>query len=132
VCRLSFNQARNQLGTPGGRRFFWEGLKFFKPCTIFLTYVQHIFQGRRKIFQGRLCPPRPLVTDLHSNYVFTVDLTCFNEESVRDLTHVLYVLANVQRIFSAKSFSLGNLFADKFPEALYSLWYRYCCSPHFH
>ena len=33
-------QARNQLGTPGGRRVFWEGLKFFnffKLCPMVLT-----------------------------------------------------------------------------------------------
>jgi len=48
--------------------------------------------------------------DLHSISIFTVDLTCFNIENVRGITHVLYAIPNVQRIFSAKSFSLGNLF----------------------
>jgi len=69
------------------------------------------FRGGEKISKGLFtCPCAPLVTDLHSISVFTVDLTCFNVENVRTLTHVLYVLPNVQRIFSAKSFSLANLF----------------------
>jgi len=56
-------------------------------------------------------PASPLVTDLHSVSLFTVDLTCFNVENVRGLTQALYVFPNVQRkLFSVKSFSLGNLF----------------------
>jgi len=34
-------QSRNQLGTPGGRRVFWVGLKF----SIFSNYIQQIFSG---------------------------------------------------------------------------------------
>ena len=55
-------------------------------------------------------PPPPLVADLRSISVFIVDLTCFNVENIRGLTHVLYVFPNVQRMFSANSFTLGNLF----------------------
>ena len=69
------------------------------------------FRGAKKFSKGVFARPcAPLVTDLHSISVFTVDLTCFNVENVRGLTHVLHVFPNVQRIFSAKSFSLGNLF----------------------
>jgi len=112
VFRLPFNQAFNQLGTPGGGEDFSERVSKFLN-RIVLNYVQHIFQGGgRKIFQRRLRPPLclRLVTDLHFISVFTEDLTCFNVENVRVLTHVLYVFTNVQRIFSAKFFSLGNLF----------------------
>jgi len=52
-------QARNQLGTPGGRRFFWEGSKVFKLCPT--TF----FQGWRKNFPGDWNPlASPLVTGL--------------------------------------------------------------------
>ena len=33
----------NQLGSPGVRRVFWSGAKFFKLCAVVLNYVQHIF-----------------------------------------------------------------------------------------
>jgi len=56
------------------------------------------------------CVSPSCIQGLHSISVFTVVLTCFNVENVRAPTHVLYVFPNVQRIFSAKSFSLGNLF----------------------
>ena len=44
-------QARNQLGTSGGR-VFWEGPKFFKLCPVVLNYVQHILPGEGKIFSN--------------------------------------------------------------------------------
>ena len=50
-------QARNQLGTPGGRRVFWEWPNSFKLCPIVLKYVQHIFLGGQKIIQGGFAPP---------------------------------------------------------------------------
>jgi len=55
--QCSSEQARNQLGTPVGRRFFWEGTKFFKLCSIILSYVQNIFSKRAKHFVGRASPP---------------------------------------------------------------------------
>ena len=69
------------------------------------------FRGGEKFSKGAFARPcAPLVTDLHSISDFIVDLTCFNAENARGLAHVLYVFPNVQRIFTAKSFSLGNLF----------------------
>jgi len=50
-------QARNQLGTPGGRRVFQEGENIFKLCPLALKYVQHILPGRAKIFLGGLRLP---------------------------------------------------------------------------
>ena len=58
------NQARNQLGTPGRRRVFWEGPKYFKLCPIVLNYTQHIFPGGTKILQEGLAPCAPLVTGM--------------------------------------------------------------------
>jgi len=52
-------QARNQLGTRGGRRVFREGPKFFELCPIFKNYVQHIIPGVAKIFLGGISPPVP-------------------------------------------------------------------------
>ena len=54
TCSISIindilKQASNQLGTPGGRRVFWDGPKCFKLCPIILNYVQNIFPGGRKI-----------------------------------------------------------------------------------
>jgi len=49
LCSI-YKQARNQLGTPGGRRVFREGPKFFELCPIFLDCVQHIFPEGRKNF----------------------------------------------------------------------------------
>ena len=80
-------------------------------CPIVLKYVQHIFQGGAKIFQGVFVRPcAPLVTDLHSISDFALDLTCFNVENVCALTHLLCVFPSVQHIFSATSFRVGNLF----------------------
>jgi len=65
------------------------------------------------------CPPLVLVAATRENtvqcfaclfFVFTVDLTCFIVENVRSLLLHMYVFPNLERIFSAKSFSLGNLF----------------------
>jgi len=44
------------LGHHEGRRVFREGPKFFKLCPVVLNYVQHIFLGGRKIFQGASFP----------------------------------------------------------------------------
>jgi len=56
----SAKQARNQLGTPGGRRDFWEGPNRFELCPIVLNYVQHIFPGGGKKFSwGCFAPLRP-------------------------------------------------------------------------
>ena len=46
ICMLM--QARNLLGTPGRRRFFWEGSKFLELCPKVLNDVREIFQGRAK------------------------------------------------------------------------------------
>jgi len=55
-------QARSQLGTPGGRRVFLEGPKFFELCPIFSNYIQRVFPGRgKKISKGSFTP---LVTGL--------------------------------------------------------------------
>jgi len=50
-------QARNQIGSPGGRRVFCKGTKFFKLFPMILNYVQHIFTGGSKIFVGGIWPP---------------------------------------------------------------------------
>jgi len=57
-------QACNQLGTPAGRRVFWEWPKFVKLCPILSNYVQHTFPGGAKNFLGGLRPCVPLVTNL--------------------------------------------------------------------
>ena len=51
-------QARNQLGTPRGRRVFWEGPKFFTLCPIYFSKVGEKFS------RGALPPCVPLVTGL--------------------------------------------------------------------
>ena len=61
-------QAHNQLGTPGGRRVFWEWRIFFKLRPILSNYVQHIFSEEVKIFLGEASPP--LVTGLRSRQCF--------------------------------------------------------------
>jgi len=64
---LECNQARNQLGTLRGRKFFWERPKIFKLCSIVLNYVQHIFLGRAIIFaRGLRTPCAPIVTGLNA------------------------------------------------------------------
>jgi len=50
-------QARNQLGTPGGRRVFWEEPKCFELCAIVSKYIQQIFPGETKNFLGEAKPP---------------------------------------------------------------------------
>jgi len=49
VHHMQYTQARNQLGTLGGRRVFLEGLKFFELFPIISIYIQHIFPGKAKI-----------------------------------------------------------------------------------
>ena len=73
------HQARNQLGTPGGPRSFWEGPKFFKLCPIILNYVQHIFPGGGKKFcrVDFARPAPPLVTGLP---IITTKITGFFEK----------------------------------------------------
>ena len=51
------SQIRNQLGTPGARRVFWEGPKNFELCPVVSKYFQHILPGRAKDFLGVLRPP---------------------------------------------------------------------------
>jgi len=41
----------------GGRRVFWEGLKFFALCPTDLNYVQNIFPGGAKNFLEGGNPP---------------------------------------------------------------------------
>jgi len=43
---LRKDQARNQLGTPGGAKSSPRGTQIFEQCPIFLNCVQHIFPGR--------------------------------------------------------------------------------------
>jgi len=82
----------------------------------------HFSGGGENFSKGVFVHPcAPLVTDLHSISVFTVNLTCFNVENVRGLTHVLCVFPKVQLIFSAKSFSLGNIFLLTNFQKLFSL-----------
>jgi len=51
---------RNQLGTPGGEEYSERVIKFFKLCSIILSYVRHIFQGEAKDFARRdSTPMRP-------------------------------------------------------------------------
>jgi len=50
--RLLDFQARNQLGTPGGRRAFEKGDTFLELCPIVSKYVQHIFPVGTKMFVG--------------------------------------------------------------------------------
>jgi len=45
-------QARNQLGTPRGRRVFWEGLKLSTLCPRDLNFVQNIFPGGQNFFEA--------------------------------------------------------------------------------
>jgi len=42
---LSYNQARNQLGIPGGAKSFLRGAQIFDLFPVVLNYVQHIFLG---------------------------------------------------------------------------------------
>ena len=58
----TFNQARNQLGTPGGAKSFVRGAQIFK-----LQYVQHIFQSEKMAFQ-------PLVTTPSYEPVFNAEI----------------------------------------------------------
>jgi len=64
-CRSAqhaLKQARNELGTPGGAKVFWEVPKFFKLCPIVLNSAQHIFPGGDEKFSRGSSPP--LVTGL--------------------------------------------------------------------
>jgi len=47
------------LGHQGVRRVFREGPKFFELCSMVLNFVQHIFPGEAKIFQGPSPPCTP-------------------------------------------------------------------------
>ena len=66
MCRLSNlrydptgNQARNQLGTPGGRESFPRGTQIFWTMSNIFKLCQHIFPGRgAENFQGGKIPPR--------------------------------------------------------------------------
>ena len=49
------------LGHQEGRRFFWEGPKFFELCPIVSNYIKHSFPGGAKKFLGVFAP---LVTGL--------------------------------------------------------------------
>jgi len=53
LCAMHQKQARNQLGTPGG------GEEFSERGPNFVNYVQHIFSGGRKKFQGVSTPCGP-------------------------------------------------------------------------
>jgi len=65
IANFSSHQARNQLRTPGGAKIFLRRAQNFELCPIILNYVQHIFPGGAKIFQGGFAPLRtPLVTGL--------------------------------------------------------------------
>jgi len=71
------------LGHQGVRRVFWEGQKFFEPCPIVLSFVQHVFPGEAKNFPRGLLPPAPLVTVLASLHMVQTrgGQTCSMEES---------------------------------------------------
>jgi len=57
ICYMS-NQARNQLGTPRGRRVFWGGRKFFelRPVALIKPCPTHFSRGAN-IFLGGAPPP---------------------------------------------------------------------------
>ena len=59
------NQARNQLGTPGGAKSFLIGAQIFEPWPIILYYSMPntFFQWGWKILQWGFFPQAPLVTD---------------------------------------------------------------------
>ena len=69
----TLTQARNQLGTPWGRRVFWEWFKFFKQYVKYFQTTSNIFfQWGTKNFQAGLlpsCPPGygPALTPLVIN-----------------------------------------------------------------
>jgi len=50
MCNI--NRPATSLGHQGRLRVFWEGPKFFKQCSIVLTYAQHIFTEGAKKFAG--------------------------------------------------------------------------------
>jgi len=73
------------LGHQGVRRVFWEVPKVFELCPIVLDFVQHIFPGEAKNFQGAF-PLAPLITILAS---FALGInhegqTCSMEESLAE------------------------------------------------
>ena len=74
----SENQAHNQLGTLGGRRVFWEELKFLKLFPVFPNYVQHIFKGGERNFKG-FAPLRP--PPLTGLVAMLLKVTCLRTES---------------------------------------------------
>ena len=56
----------------GGRRFFWEGPKFFELCPIVLNYVHYNFSrgGGAKSFSGGASPIlRPLVMGVDKSWI---------------------------------------------------------------
>ena len=56
----------------GGRRFFWEGPKFFELCPIVLNYVHYSFSrgGGAKSFSGGASPIlRPLVMGVDKSWI---------------------------------------------------------------
>jgi len=63
---LTYSEAHNQLGTPGGAKSFPRGAKIFEICPIFLKYAQHIFlEGANNFLGGGFHPlALPLVTGL--------------------------------------------------------------------
>ena len=78
------DQARNQLGTTGGRRLFWKEPKF-------LNYVQHIFPGGRNFSRGASPSWAPLVTGLMLINAFAVvynNLGCWKDTSSRAIPYV--------------------------------------------
>ena len=96
-------QARNQFGTLGGRRVFWEEPKFLKLCPIVLNYVQHIFPGEANIFLGWASPPWSRVCQY---------LSFLTKSALRKPGHdlllllILETLHNRRRLFWAKQYSL--------------------------
>jgi len=66
-----FTQARNQLGTPEGRRVLWEWRKFFKLCRILSNYVI-FFQGGKNFSRGD--SPPCLRACFHTACTFLLDV----------------------------------------------------------
>jgi len=57
---IGFNQAGNQVGTPGGAKCFLKGAQIFQTMSnAFKLYVQHIFPGEGENFLGVLSSPAP-------------------------------------------------------------------------
>ena len=98
-----------------GRRFFWEGPKFLKPCPLVLNYIEHIFPGGRKIFQEKFRPPAPPQAR-----------TCYDTTPILGTVVLLAIVKNnVIFTWNTRTWpkaGVGNLFcnADRFKTEYFS------------